>query len=253
MNETLNAADIIYSKPTKSISDVTNFYKSKIESVNKDRSWLRWVIAGVISLGAIFIASLVAAQIITGAIALIVAGLVAVGGFYGFTLIKRYDPVIQKKIQNSVTKALIEEAQESTIETLTMYVGYLDQYLKYSKQLRMKVDTLIQKYKHKYKASEDPALKKEYLSLVDKLTQTASAINKIVTNSENKKVEFRRTLDIAKEKHEFVKETKDVVNFLQNSDSELDKLLVDESLNQLEKDFQEISSSIKYIAEDIDS
>ncbi len=44
-----------------------------------------------------------------------------------------------------------------------------------------------------------------------------------------------------------------VVNFLQNSESELDKILVDESMNQLEKEFLEISATISNIAEQIES
>lgn len=235
-----------------SISEVSLQYKEKIDSLKKDKSWMRWVIGGGVALGSIFLASLAAGQIISGAVALIVAGVTVVGGYYGYKLIKTFDPVIQKKIQNSKMKALIEEAQKNKIETLTSYVTYLDEYLKYTKKLRIKVNALMDKYKAKLHEAEDKMLQQEYMKLVDKLSTTQQAIEKIILNSTEKKKDFERMLKIAREKYDFIKETKDIVDFLQNSDNEIDKILVDEGINQLEKEFLEISNTIESIAHDIE-
>jgi len=232
-----------------SITQVENEYKEKIDSIKKNKSWMRWIVAGGISLGALFLASLAASHIISGAIALGAAGLVLAGGYFGFKLIKNYDPLIQKKMQNHVMRKLIEEAQEKKIETLTLYVKYLDDYLSYTKKLRNKVDALIEKYKSKLN-TEDEVLKKEYMNLISKLAQSQAAIERIIDNSKKKKEDFERKLKIAREKYNFVKETQDIVGFLQNS-NKLDEILVDESLGQLEKEFQEISVSIQNLAKDI--
>jgi len=233
-----------------SISQIENEYKEKIESIKKNKSWVRWVVAGGIGLGSLFLASLAASHIISGAIALGIAGLVLAGGYLGFKLIKNYDPLIQKKMQNHVMRKLIEEAQEKKIETLTLYVKYLDDYLSYTKKLKNKVDALIEKYKAKLDIN-DEILKKEYMNLISKLTQSQVAIERIIDNSKKKKEDFERKLKIAREKYDFIKETKDIVGFLQNS-NKLDEILVDESLNQLEKEFQELSVSIQNLAKDIE-
>ena len=224
-----------------SISEVSLQYKEKIDSLKKDKSWMRWVIGGGIALGSIFLTSLAADQIILGAVALVVAGVTAVGGYYGYKLIKTYNPVIQ----NSKMKALIEEAQKNKIETLTSYVTYLDEYLKYTKKLRIKVNALMDKYKAKLHEAEDKMLQQEYMKLVDKLSTTQQAIEKIILNSTEKKKDFERMLKIVREKYDFTKET---IDFLQNSD----KILVDEGLNQLEKEFLEISNTIESITHDIE-
>jgi len=241
----------VISSNLPSITQVEQEYKSKIESLKTNKSWKRWLIGGGIAIGSLFLASLAAAHIISGAIALGAAGLVLVGGYYGFKFIKTYDPLIQKKMQNHMMRKLLEEAQEKKIETLTSYVTYLDQYLQYTKTLRNKVDALIEKYKSKFNTTTDDILKKEYMDLINKLSQSQVAIEKIIESSKNKKNEFERKLKIAREKYDFIKETKDILNFLQNS-NKLDELLVDESLNQLEKEFQEISVSIKNLSKDID-
>jgi hypothetical protein len=234
------------------ITEVSQEYKEKIENLKKNKSWMRWIIGGGVVISSIFLASLAASHIINGVIALGVAGVVLVGGYYGLKLIKNYDPVIQKKIQNHALKKLIEEAQEKKIETLTAYVQYLDQYLSYVKHLRNKVEMLQKKYFQKLQETTDEDLKKEYQKLLNNINNNTLAINKLLENSKKKKEDFEKQLKIAKEKYDFIKETRDIVNFLQQSKS-LDEMLVDESLNQLEKEFLLLSTDIQNLAKDIDA
>jgi len=240
-------------KQLPSIQSIEKEYSQKIKEVKKNKSYLRYIISGGVIIGSLFLASLVAAKIITGALALAVAGIVLVLGYFGYKAIKTYDPLIQKKMQNDVMRRLIKEAQEKKIETLMAYVNYLDEYLKEAKNLRNKVDMLLEKYKAKRNSTTDEYLIKEYDNLIKRLEESKNAIEKIVKASKEKKEAFSKKLQIAREKYDFINETQDIVSFLQNSDNSLDKILVDESLNQLEKEFLDISSTIKNLATDIDS
>jgi len=240
-------------KQLPSIQSIEKEYSQKIKEVKKNKSYLRYIISGGVIIGSLFLASLVAAKIITGALALAVAGIVLVLGYFGYKAIKTYDPLIQKKMQNDVMRRLIKEAQEKKIETLMAYVNYLDEYLKEAKNLRNKVDMLLEKYKGKRNSTTDEYLIKEYDNLIKRLEESKNAIEKIVKASKEKKEAFSKKLQIAREKYDFINETQDIVSFLQNSDNSLDKILVDESLNQLEKEFLDISSTIKNLATDIDS
>ena len=212
---------------------------------------MRYLIGGGVIFGSLFLASLVATHIITGALALAIAAIIVAAGYYGYKAIKIYDPLIQRKLRNDKMKRLIQEAQEKKIETLTAYVQYLDDYSKEAKTLRNKVDMLLEKYHQKAKDTEDEYLKSEYQKLIDKLEKSKQAIETIVKASRDKKEAFEKKLKIAREKFDFIKETRDIVSFLENSENELDKILVDESLNQLEKEFLQISVTIENIAKDI--
>ena len=238
-------------KQLPSIQAIEKEYSKKIQDLKKNKSWIRYIIGGGIIFGSLFLASLVATHIITGTLAIAIAAIIAVVGYYGYKAIKIYDPIIQTKMRNNKIKTLIQEAQEKKIETLTAYVQYLDDYLKEAKTLRNKVDMLLEKYHQKAKDTEDEYLKSEYQKLIDKLEKSKQAIETIVKASRDKKEAFEKKLKIAREKFDFIKETQDIVSFLENSENELDKILVDESLNQLEKEFLQISVTIENIAKDI--
>jgi len=253
---TMNNNLFTSSNSTKNLPSITIIekeYKDKIEKLKKPKSWLRFVISTGIIFTSLFLVSLVATHIITGAVALIVAGITVVLGIYGYKAIKTYDPVIQQKMKNNAIKKMIEEAQKRKIETLSQYIQDLDNYLKHAKAMKTKTNMLIEKYKNDYEQNKsDDYLANEYKKLIEKTKKTAEDIDKIVIASKKKKEDFEKMLKIARSKYDYIKETKDIVDFLQNSENELDKLLVDESLNQLEKEFQEISSAIRTIANDID-
>jgi len=236
-----------------SIQSIEKEYSQKIQEVKKNRSYLRYIISGGVVIGSLFLASLIAVKIITGALALAVAGIIVTLGYFAYKSIKIYDPLIQKKMQNDMMRRLIKEAQEKKIETLTAYVKYLDDYLSEAKSLRNKVDMLLEKYMQKKNNTSDEYLIKEYENLIRRLEESKKAIEKIVKASKEKKTAFAKKLQIAREKYDFINETQDIVNFLQNSDNELDKILVDESLNQLEKEFLQISTTIKNLASDIEA
>ena len=239
-------------KQLPSIKTIEEEYSKKISELKKNKSWLRYVIGGGVVIGSLFLASLVAVHIITGALALGLAAIIGTAGYYGYKAIKIYDPLIQKKMRNDQIRRLIKEAQEKKIETLTAYVQYLDDYLQEAKSLRNKVDMLLEKYQQKLNNVSDDYLKNEYQKLINRLNDSKKAIEKIVEASKDKKEAFAKKLKIAREKYDFIQETQDIVSFLENSENELDKMLVDESLNQLEKEFLQISVSIKNIASDIE-
>jgi hypothetical protein len=253
--ENIIVPDIVETKDGKklpSISAIEKDYDAKIKELKKNKGWLRYVVSGGVILGSLFLASLVAAHIITGALALGIAGIIVALLYFGFKAIKIYDPLIQKKMQNDKIRRLLKEAQEKKIETLTAYVQYLDDYLQKAKTFRNKVDMLIEKYKQKKDSVNDESLKKEYDKLINQLKETRKNIEIVVQKSKEKKEEFVNILKIAREKFNFIEETEDIAKFLSNSSNEMDKIMVNESLNQLEKEFLQISSDIKNLASDIE-
>ena len=149
-------------------------------------------------------------------------------------------------------KLLIEEAQKQTIETITNYVLALDEYLKYVRKLRNKVDAMLRDYKQKFSNATDDYLKQEYSKMIEKLLKVSDAISVIEKKSEEKKDEFEKKLKIAQEKYEFTKKTKDIVAFLEsNNDNTLDNMLVDTSLKTIESEFNELTVAVENLARDM--
>ncbi len=244
--------EIIKNVKENSLSKIEKEYQEKIEELKKPSTTKRYIVFIGLVIGLLFLASLVANQIITGSIALIVGFIAVVLTIYGIKMLKNLDPVIERKLKNQQMKMLIEEAQKRTIETISNYVLALEEYNNYVKKLRNKVDALITKYEDKLRNTKDDYLKKEYENLLNKLTKAKEAIEVIERNSAKKKEEFEKRLKIAREKYEFTKETKDIVNFLEKyANSSLDKMLVDTSLSTLDKEFNEITASIENLASDL--
>ncbi len=244
--------EIIKNVKENSLSKIEKEYQEKIEELKKPSTTKRYIVFIGLVIGLLFLASLVANQIITGSIALIVGFVAVVLTIYGIKMLKNLDPVIERKLKNQQMKMLIEEAQKRTIETISNYVLALEEYNNYVKKLRNKVDALITKYEDKLRNTKDDYLKKEYENLLNKLTKAKEAIEVIERNSAKKKEEFEKRLKIAREKYEFTKETKDIVNFLEKyANSSLDKMLVDTSLSTLDKEFNEITASIENLASDL--
>jgi hypothetical protein len=244
--------EIIKNVKENSLSKIEKEYQEKIEELKKPSTAKRYLVFIGLVIGLLFLASLVANQIITGSIALIVGFVAVVLTIYGIKVLKNLDPVIERKLKNQQMKMLIEEAQKRTIETISNYVLALEEYNNYVKRLRNKVDALITKYEDKLRNTKDDYLKREYENLLNKLTKAKEAIEVIERNSAKKKEEFEKRLKIAREKYEFTKETKDIVNFLEKyADSSLDKMLVDTSLSTLDKEFNEITASIENLASDL--
>jgi len=242
-------------KTLPSIREIDKEYKERIQSLKIDKGWIRYLIAGGVVFGVLFAASLVAAHIITGALALGLAAGVGFLGFYGYRAVKAYDPVIRKKMLNHQLTLLIKEAQEKKIETLMAYVKYLDKYLQDARKLRNKTEGVLEQYKRDLEKAKDEGKSDKYLEemnhMIENLERNKESIDRIIEKALKNKKEFEETLEIARKKVEYVENTKDIVEFLQDS-NKLDKMLVDESLNKLEQEFSEISVSIKNIAKDVE-
>jgi len=243
--------EIVNDSNFKPITKITNEYQTKIEKLKKPNSWVRWLIAAGAVTGSLVLLSLIANQIITGAIALGVVAAVGGIGFVSYKLIKKFDPVVQEKIKNAVITQLIKEAQEKKIETLVRYKQTLEQYLKQTRNIRNKNDMLMKKYHQKLENTTDEFLKSEYAKMLKKLLTAKESLEIIENKAKENLKNFDRQLTIAKEKYDYIQETEEIVNFLKNSGNSLEKFLVDESLNQLEKEFLSITTEIENLAKDI--
>jgi len=250
----VNINEVIHKvKESNSLVKIEQEYKNKIQELKKVSPYTKYGIFGAIILSILALTGLVAGQIISGSIALLVAGIVGVISFYGIMMIKKFDPVIRKKIANKQINMLIEEAQTKKIETLANYLKALEVYHSYSKSLRNKVDSLLEKYKNKLENTEDKYLIEEYKKMIAKMEKMKEAIEIIVSKSKEKKEQFVKYLKLAQEKQQFINETKDIVNFLENnSNDSIDKFLVDESLNSLEMEFLEITNTIENLSKDLE-
>jgi len=245
-------AEVIQDKEIKPLVEIEKEYQEKIQKLQKPKTWIRWVLVAGTVLGSLFLVSLVANQIITGSIALAIAGGIGISGYYIIKLLKNYDPVIQEKIKNDAINKLIKQAQEDKIAQLIKYQNYLEQYLKTARELRNNNNMLLKKFYEKLEKTENEALKAERAKIIKKLVEMKEAIEAVEEKAKKTLDDFKVQVTIAREKLEVIEETQDLVSFLQNSGSSFEKFLVDESLNQLEKEFLDITVAIDNLSKDLE-
>lgn len=102
-----------------------------------------------ITVGGLILASVLAMQIITGALALAVMGIVLVGGFMGIRALRAADPLIQQKTKNYILKKMYEEARINAVSQLDNQVLVNHQKLIDARKSRDKMGALVEDLKTK--------------------------------------------------------------------------------------------------------
>jgi len=239
-----------------SLVEIDNKYKEEIETIKNPSNMKRYLTFGGLVLGVGAVGILFASQIIHGAVALATAGIVGVVGYYGIKYLKNMDPYIQKKMANYKIKKLIEMAQKEKIETLENYALSIKQKLEYINELRKKLKSKILKYDTKIATAtseNNQELLKLYTDLSNKLKQAQQSIEIIYEKSLAYDTKLQNELKILKEKQEFINETKDIINFLEDETGKyMDELLAQTASNEIENEFNDILSSLDNISKDIE-
>jgi len=236
-----------------SLSSIDNKYQQAIEEVSKPGTLKKWLIVLGLAGGSLFLAATYSAQIISGVTALAVLAVFSVLSFYGIKTILAYDPVIRRKIANHAMTKLLQEARQKKIETLENYRLILRDEMEKIKLLRKKAQSKIKSYEDKISNEEEPKLKDMYYNLKSRLENSLSNIEKILAKAKEQSKEIDIQVTILKEKDEFIRDTKDIITFLENDkDKFLNELLVKEATNAIEKEFNEITSSLENIAGEIE-
>jgi len=239
-----------------SLVEIDNKYKKEIEEIKNPSNLKRYLVFGGLVVGIGTIGILFASQIIHGTIALATAGIVGIAGYYGIKYLKNMDPYIQKKMANHKIKKLIEMAQKEKIETLENYALNIKQKLEYINELRKKIKSKILKYQTKIskaQADNNQELVKLYNDLLNKLLQAQQSIETIYQKSIEYDKKLQNELKILKEKQEFINETKEIINFLEDETGRyMDELLAQTASNEIENEFNDILSSLENISQDIE-
>jgi len=189
---------------------------------------------GVLLLG-FFIIGMIGMQIITGAVAMVVAALAASFLFYGFRIMRKMDPLFKQKLNNELMKRMTEEAKKHKIETLDNMVlsskERLDARYEAIKKLKGYKLTLEDKIK-----PDDPNLAKKQ-----------EGLNVVITALENSGANYEKAKQMHsdlkdkvasyKDMHEFSEVMNDVTQFINGSESELEEMLSLAAFNEIDKDF----------------
>jgi len=237
---------------TVSLTEIDNKYKNEIEAIKNPSQLKRYAVYGGLTLGVGIVGIMFASQIITGAFALILAGVTAVGGWYGAKFIKNMDPVIQKKMANHKIKKMLEMAQTEKIETLENYAISIKEKLKMISELRKKAKSKEYKYQDKIKNSNDEKLNKLYSDLLNKIRMASNNLDIIYEKAKEQDKTLQNELKILREKQEFIKDTADIINFLEDESGKyMDELLAMTASNQIETEFNEILVSLENISENL--
>ena len=235
-----------------SLTEIDNKYQTAIEEISKPGTIKKWLIILGLTGGSLFLAATYSTQIISGVTALGILAVFSVLSFYGIKAILAYDPVVRRKIANSAMTALLQEARQKKIETLENYRVALRQEMERIKELRKKAQSKIIAYEDKIRNTNEPKLKETYKNLKEKVEGSLKNIETILEKAKRQSKEIDIQVTILKEKDEFIRDTKDIVAFLENDkDKFLNEMLMKEASNAIENEFNEIFVSLDNIAGEI--
>lgn len=226
-------------------SDTAKKQLKKIEELKSSKSTATpqiLITGGVILIGLLVIGS-VASQIISGALAVAVAGVVGVGGLATLKLIKNYDPLIQQKLKNDLHNRMIEEAKANKIATLNDMLLRSKQKLKVHDESFEKMGGFVARLQDNIRNSDrNIEFKQQQLDAV------IAAKESIYTNLKKAYAAHDALKDKVadyKDKHEFSQIISEANSYLNSSHEELVDLIGMELFDDIDKEFNEAMASIE--------
>lgn len=150
-------------------------------------------------------ASVVAMQIITGAVALGFAAVVGVGLFFIFKNFDKLDPLVAQKLNNYILSKQIEEARKNNIIQLQNTVLARKQRLKEGRKARDEMGGYVQKLEQKVRASDpnsDP-YHKQKVEMFDKIKSAYEANQAMLTRAAQANKEFEMQVEHYKDMEAF--------------------------------------------------
>lgn len=222
----------------KAISEI-NELKSKPVTATK-----RNLVFAAICVASFLVIGMIGAQIITGALALLVAALVSATLLYGFRFLKQADPLIQQKTRNMLIKKMTEEAKKNKIETLDNLVIASSKRLNKSEIALKKMIGYVNKMESNIDPASSNADKKE--KMLKEVTEIQDQMNLNYKNGMASHSKLKEKVADYKDMHEFSEIASEATAFaLGNSDKDLSEMLGLAAFEQIETDFNEAMASVE--------
>ena len=207
---------------------------------------------GGVIIGGGILATVFAAQIITGALALVTIGAVTIGGFFTLRFLKNADPLIQQKTRNHLLKKMYEEASERSIEQLTNQVLVNASKLKSGRQARDKMGAMVSNLRTKVQNLLPTSSNKQRME--ETLAKLADAYEQVITNMDkaaHAHKDFEQKVDDYREMDRFNKEAGAVLEMFEaNGGDKLSEMLTLEAFSSIDQDFSTAIISIENSSRD---
>lgn len=169
------------------IEKIRGYEKEKIKTA------FRFVVFGVIIFGSLFAIGLIAAQVIKGIFALLVAGGFVVGAFYAYRYLRNMDPAIAQWLKNKRVKVMIAEAKSNAVEQLTNQVIANEERLSFAREARNKVGGLVLRLK---KELEETDINSEWYQRKKELAETVERAYEKVRVNIDRAAEANKKFDL---------------------------------------------------------
>ncbi|MCY9874017.1 hypothetical protein [Vibrio barjaei] len=200
-----------------------------------------------------FLLGMVALQIISGVIALIVAfGSIALM-FYAFHYIKANDRRFRMMMRNRAVEKMIEEAREHKIATLSNMVIDSNNRLMKAREARNKLGGYVKTLQDRLKTSNPESSSYERKVTMAKSVEDAY---KIVKQNVDTAAEAHKTLEVEvqdfKEMDEFTGIVTDAMKLAQANSDPLEHMLGMEAFNAINNDFNQAMANIENSVSDFE-
>ncbi len=229
------------------MQEIENFKNENITTLKRNLSFVALTFLALILFG------FFALQIITGAVALVVTLVSAVGGFYGYKYIQAMDPAIRQKIKNKALKTMVDEARKNAVQQLDNQILLNTQKLEDARQSRNKMGALIEQMKNSLYKSE--ATSPNYQRKQDMLERVKAAYEQVETSLEKAAKanrQFEKKVGEYKEMKEFTDLAQGAMDIFEGSSGmNIEEMLSLEAFKSIELDFTTSLVTIENSAKDL--
>ncbi|CCN73272.1 hypothetical protein [Vibrio nigripulchritudo] len=225
----------------KRIAKIREEKKSAVTTTARNLGFAGFIIVGL------FLFGIIALQVISGALALVIAFSAAALLFYSYRYLKMADPMIKRKMRNHTLKKMIEEARTNKIETLTNWVITSEKRLEEARESRDALGGYVNRLDKKVSDSDKNA--STYETKLRTLESVKQAYEVVVGNVQ-KAGEAHKQLKIKvaeyKDMAEFADMAKTALEMANASKGDaLDEMLGMEAFAGIEQEFHQALISVE--------
>jgi hypothetical protein len=227
---------------------IANLEKMKDQTFTSTR---RNLVFGIGILGGLFLVGMMAANIIAGMLALVVAGVGSVLLWWGARAVKTYDPLVRQKMNNDVIERQIKEARENSIYQLDRAVIDSGERLEAARNARTKIGGQLAKLQEKARRKGETDDSGFYANTIRVLETAYNQIVENVDKAAEAHAEFSRRVKKYHERYEFAESAKELQAMIGSSAvSELDEMLTAAAFDEIDTEFNTALVAIEHLAHD---
>lgn len=225
------------------VAKLESLKNEKVSNVKRNAVFALGIVGGL------FLIGMMAANIIAGMAALIVAGIGGTALLWGYRAVRTYDPLIRQKMLNDVYNRQIEEARENSIAQLGRAVISSGERLDAARKARDDIGGRLEKLRVQAESKADDT--GHYLRTYKTVKSAYEQIRENVDKAAEAHVKFSKRVEMYSERYEFAKSAGEIMDLMGSSGIDATtEMLTAAAFEEIDTEFNTALVAIENLAHD---